>query len=171
MKTRFCVVYTSEQGETILATPNQSRFLFDTPSAAKDHLTTICGSVDRETRDSLYGENGWQTFEVRAVDCYDSGDAMRTVFPNKDIFAAHGFYHDKETRVSYNVQFSGDSMWARLRYYEDDQPIGTDWLPIVEQQYNGDDEDTDLLIIDPMEYAIPVGLVRPFIPFSIGGRR
>ena len=78
MKTRFAVTKIDKSGLRVLAFANQGRNHFDTQEAAEEYLRAVLSNNSKDTLASIYGDSS--KMKVLAVECYDHGDATRTVF-------------------------------------------------------------------------------------------
>lgn len=78
MNMRYAITKVEDSGLRVLATTNQARFLFDDPTTASEHLTAILTGTPVSTLAMVYGD--YTAVRVKPVECYDSGEAKRTVF-------------------------------------------------------------------------------------------
>jgi hypothetical protein len=81
---RFAITHVSKsnslRGLRVLTFANQARFHYDTKEAAQAALDVLAPSL----REKVLGDAA-DTLLVRGVECYESGDAMRTVFGDDPI--------------------------------------------------------------------------------------
>jgi hypothetical protein len=76
MRTRFVITLISKQsGLRVLAFGNQGRYHHDSRQAAEDWLAAM--REDPRSMQNVLGDQP-DTLEVREVECYDHGDAIRT---------------------------------------------------------------------------------------------
>ena len=75
MKTLFAVTHVGRNGLRTLTLPNQGRNHFDTFEKAQEWLDGAKESL----REKVLGDKA-DTLEVRAVECYDHGDAKKVYF-------------------------------------------------------------------------------------------
>lgn len=78
--TRYAVTTVKSDGLRVLAFANQGRCHFDTKDGAEKHLAAILANNSESTLASTFGQNFRTTMRVDPVECYDHGDAVRTVF-------------------------------------------------------------------------------------------
>jgi len=75
MKTRYAVTHINSQGLRVLTFANQGRNHYDTQAEAEKALEFY----KPDLRAKILGEKA-DTLKVLPVECYDHGDATRTVF-------------------------------------------------------------------------------------------
>jgi hypothetical protein len=80
MKTRYAITNINKDGLRILSFANQGRNHFDSREDAESWLSAMRG--DMRSLRVVLGEQV-DTLRVDAVECYDHGDAVRTVFENQ----------------------------------------------------------------------------------------
>ncbi len=80
MKTRYAITHIGRDGLRKLTFANQGRNHYDDPAGAARRLAGFIQSNPVETLRDIYGDQAIGTFEVTPVECYDHGDATRTVF-------------------------------------------------------------------------------------------
>lgn len=76
MKTLFAITHINKQGMRGLTEPNQGRFHFATFDEAQARLDALRDSLTEK----ILGAEMGATLEVRAVKCYDHGDAIGVWF-------------------------------------------------------------------------------------------
>lgn len=81
MPTRYAITFIDKDGNRALAMANQSRNHFDTQKEADDYLTVMKSVNSADTLKSLFGDI--ETLRADPIECYNHGDATRTIFPNK----------------------------------------------------------------------------------------
>lgn len=80
--TRYSISHIPEGSPNrILSVPNQGRCHKDSREEAQTHLDGIRANGHPEVLNQIYGENGAKTLQVQEIECYEHGDAIRTVFP------------------------------------------------------------------------------------------
>jgi len=67
-----------QHGRRVLSSPAQGRYTHLSRDAAHDRLLDILRNNDAERLRATFGED--PQFEVREVECWNSGDPKRTVF-------------------------------------------------------------------------------------------
>lgn len=80
MKTRYAITHVGKHGLRVLTFANQGRNHYDDRADATRKLTRFIQSNTVRTLQTVYGNHALGTFEVTPVECYDNGDATRTVF-------------------------------------------------------------------------------------------
>lgn len=80
MKTRFAITHVNRDGLRVLTFANQGRNHYDDQADAVRRLASFLQSNPEQTLRDIYGDQAIGTFEVTPVECYDHGDATRTVF-------------------------------------------------------------------------------------------
>lgn len=81
MKSRFAITKVSD-GLRVLAFANQGRHHFDTKAEAEQHLRAVL-SPETNSADTLKSVFGDVTkVRVDPVECYDHGDAVRSILGN-----------------------------------------------------------------------------------------
>jgi hypothetical protein len=79
MKIRYAITHISKKdGFRKLAFANQGRHHFDNKEKAKEYLANMLKNNSINTLNSVYGD--YKTLRVDLVECYDHGDAVRTIF-------------------------------------------------------------------------------------------
>lgn len=78
MKTRYTVTKVDKSGLRVIAGANQGRCHFDTRAAAEKWLSAALQNNSSDTLKSVWGD--LDKVKVMPVECYDHGDATRTVF-------------------------------------------------------------------------------------------
>jgi len=79
MKTRFSITYKAYDGLEVLMRPNQARNFFDTKEEAEKYLKGIIENTSTDTLIQVFGKQSINTFRVKEIECWDNGDAVRTV--------------------------------------------------------------------------------------------
>jgi len=77
---RFAITYLAKNKMRKLVHPNQGRYFSDTEEDANKQLETMLRSNTQAQFADVFGEQAVGTFEVRPVECYDSGDAKSIYF-------------------------------------------------------------------------------------------
>ena len=80
MKTRYAITHIGRDGLRVLTFANQGRNHYDDQADAVRRLASFVQNNPVETLRDIYGDQAIGTFEVTPVECYDHGDATRTVF-------------------------------------------------------------------------------------------
>jgi hypothetical protein len=80
MKTRYAITHLGRDGLRKLTFANQGRNHYDDHAEAARRLAGFIQNNPVETLRDIYGDQAIGTFEVTPVECYDHGDATRTVF-------------------------------------------------------------------------------------------
>ena len=80
MKTRNAVTHIGLDGLRKLTFANQGRNHYDDQTDAVRRLASFLESNPEQTLRDIYGDQAVGTFEVTPVECYNHGDATRTVF-------------------------------------------------------------------------------------------
>lgn len=80
MKTRYAITHIGRDGLRKLTFANQGRNHYDDQAEAARRLAGFIQNNPVETLQDIYGDQAISTFEVTPVECYDHGDATRTVF-------------------------------------------------------------------------------------------
>lgn len=78
LRMRFVITKVTRDGLRVLATTNQGRHHHDTRREAEQQLAAILSSNSADTLLYVYGDV--TKMRVDEVECYDHGDATRTVF-------------------------------------------------------------------------------------------
>lgn len=81
MQNRYVPTHVNRDHMRTLSRPNQGRNHFDDRAAAQKWIDAVMENTSVETIKQVYGEQAVGTFEVRAVECYDHGDAVGRYFP------------------------------------------------------------------------------------------
>jgi hypothetical protein len=76
--TRYAITRRTKDGLRVLYGPNQGRFHHDTKESAEAHLAAMLTNNSKKTLDSVC-EGQSDTLRVDAIECYQHGDAVRTV--------------------------------------------------------------------------------------------
>lgn len=79
MKTLFAATHINHAGFRVLSQANQGRFHFETHEACKQWCDAILANNHKQMLAMVYGPH-YATLAPREVECYDHGDATRTVF-------------------------------------------------------------------------------------------
>lgn len=82
LRTRFVITKVARDGLRVLAQANQGRHHRDTREEAEQQLAAILSNNSADTLASVYGDV--TKMRVIEVECYDHGDATRTVFGEDD---------------------------------------------------------------------------------------
>lgn len=80
MKIRYAITHVGRDGLRVLTFANQGRNHFDDQADGARRLASFLESNPKQTLGDIYGDQALGTFEVTPVECYDHGDATRTVF-------------------------------------------------------------------------------------------
>jgi hypothetical protein len=80
MKIRFAITHVGRDGLRVLTFANQGRNHYDHRPDAERMLAGFLQNNTAQTLRDIYDEQALGTFEVTPVECYDHGDATRTVF-------------------------------------------------------------------------------------------
>lgn len=80
MKLRYAITHVGRDGLRKLTFANQGRNHHDHKQDADRVLASFVQNNPAETLRDIYGDQAPGTFEVTRVECYDHGDATRTVF-------------------------------------------------------------------------------------------
>jgi hypothetical protein len=75
---KFALTFVDSQGLRVLAHANDGRRTWKTKKEGETHLTNMLKNNDKETLESIFGEN--PQFEVREVVCYSNGEVTQAVF-------------------------------------------------------------------------------------------
>ena len=80
MKTRYAITHVNRDRLRVLTFANQGRNHYDDRADAARRLASFLQGNPEQTLRDIYGDPAIGTFEVTPVECYDHGDATRTVF-------------------------------------------------------------------------------------------
>jgi len=80
MKTRYAITHLGRDGLRVLTFANQGRNHYDGQAEAAKRLASFVQNNPVERLRDIYGEQAIGTFDVTPVECYDHGDATRTLF-------------------------------------------------------------------------------------------
>ena len=80
MKTLYAVTHVNEDGIRQLSYANQGRNHSETKEEAERKLVPFISNNSESQLSSAFGKQALGTFEVRPVECYDHGDAVRIYF-------------------------------------------------------------------------------------------
>lgn len=80
MKTLYAVTHINRDGMRQLTWPNQGRYHYETPEMAQKWISDATANNSPENLSRFFGPQAIGTFEVRPVECYDNGDAVRIFF-------------------------------------------------------------------------------------------
>lgn len=78
--TRFTITYINRHGQRQLLGPNQGRCFKDTVGEAQQGLKSFVENNTEKQLKEVYGPQAIGTFAVRAVECYENGDAIGIFF-------------------------------------------------------------------------------------------
>lgn len=82
--TRYGSTHIDRDGMRTLTGPNQGRYFDDTREAAEKRMSEVMNNNSTDRIADVWGAQSLGTFEVRAITCYENGDACGIYFPENE---------------------------------------------------------------------------------------
>lgn len=76
----YAITHINRDGMRTLTYANQGRNHCETRAEAERKLAALVGNTDVARLEQVFGNQALGTFDVRAVECYDHGDAKSIYF-------------------------------------------------------------------------------------------